>query len=235
LIESIMRFAGNGTGDTIWKIPGQINWSTHVYDPYAPITKDSTTLYASDRDVFVFLVDDTHPIEVGKLDNGDPDLMFRGIVASNSEVGSRTLTICTFYLRGVCQNRTIWGAEGVEEIKLRHSKMAPTRFAAEAAPALLEYANASTSNLVNGVKSAKAALVARNDEEGVEWLQEKGKFSKALSSKIMDMVLDEEGHPARSVYDFVQGVTAFARGVEHQDQRTSLERLAGKWMSKVAA
>ena len=39
---------------------------------------DTTTLYASDRDVFLFLVDDTHPIEAGRLPNGEPDLYFRG-------------------------------------------------------------------------------------------------------------------------------------------------------------
>ena len=41
------------------------------------ITKDTTTLYASDRDVFLFLVDDTHPIEAGRLADGSPDLYFR--------------------------------------------------------------------------------------------------------------------------------------------------------------
>jgi hypothetical protein len=43
--------------------------------------QNTTTLYASDRDVFLFLVDDTHPIEAGRLPNGDPDLYFRGFCA----------------------------------------------------------------------------------------------------------------------------------------------------------
>ena len=43
-----------------------------VYDPEVPVTKDTTTLFASDRDIFVFLVDDRNPIEVGKLPNGEP-------------------------------------------------------------------------------------------------------------------------------------------------------------------
>lgn len=48
----------NGTGDTRWKVPGVLDWSTGVYNPRVDITKDTTTLYASDRDVFLFLVDD---------------------------------------------------------------------------------------------------------------------------------------------------------------------------------
>src|SRR3546814_5209570 len=80
------------------------------------------------------LVDDTHPIEAGKLPNGEPDLFFRGFYCWNSEVGSKTLGIATFYLRAVCMNRNLWGVENFEEISIRHSKFAANRFAHEAAP-----------------------------------------------------------------------------------------------------
>ena len=103
-------------------------------NPFVEVTKDTTTLYASDRDVFLFLVDDTHPIEAGRLRNGDPDLYFRGFYCWNSEVGSKTLGIASFFLRAVCMNRNIWGAEGFEEISIRHSKFAAHRFAHQAAP-----------------------------------------------------------------------------------------------------
>ncbi len=53
------------------------------------ITKDTTTLYASDRDVFLFLVDDLNPIEAGRLPDGSPDFYFRGFYCWNSEVGAK--------------------------------------------------------------------------------------------------------------------------------------------------
>jgi hypothetical protein len=53
-----MKIAGNGTGDTRWKVPGVLDWSTMTHNPFVDLTKDTTTLYASDRDVFLFLVDD---------------------------------------------------------------------------------------------------------------------------------------------------------------------------------
>lgn len=111
LIEAIMRFAGNGTGDTRWKAPGVLDWRTMHYNPYVDVSKDTTTFYASDRDVFVFLVDDTHPIEAGKLPNGEPDLFFRGFYAWNSEVGAKTLGIATFYLRRLRQSDIVGGRE----------------------------------------------------------------------------------------------------------------------------
>jgi hypothetical protein len=85
---------------------------------------------------FLFLVDDLNPIEAGLLPDGSPDLYFRGFYCWNSEVGDKTLGIASFYLRAVCQNRNLWGVEDFQEIEIRHSKYAASRFAHEAAPAL---------------------------------------------------------------------------------------------------
>ena len=112
LVAAVMRIAGNGTGDTNWKVPGVLDWASMTHNPYVEVTKETTTLYASDRDVFLFLVDDTHPIEAGRLPNGEPDLFFRGFYCWNSEVGSKTLGIASFYLRAVCANRNIWVRRG---------------------------------------------------------------------------------------------------------------------------
>nr|QCL09997.1 hypothetical protein pC5.8d_694 [Rhizobium rhizogenes] len=87
LVAAVQRIAGNGTGDTRWKVPGVLDWSTGVYNPRVDVTKDTMTLYASDRDVFLFLVDDLNPIEAGRLPDGSPDLYFRGFYCWNSEVG----------------------------------------------------------------------------------------------------------------------------------------------------
>jgi hypothetical protein len=64
-----------------------MDWGTGRYNLNVPVSKETTTLFASDRDCAVFLCDDLTPIEVGKLDSGDPDLMFRGLFVRNSEVG----------------------------------------------------------------------------------------------------------------------------------------------------
>jgi len=129
LVTAVQRIAGNGTGDTRWKVPGVLDWSTAIYNPHVDITRNTTTLYASDRDVFLFLVDDLNPIEAGRLPDGSSDLYFRGFYCWNSEVGAKTLGIASFYLRAVCQNRNLWGVEDFEEITIRHSKFAASRFA----------------------------------------------------------------------------------------------------------
>ncbi|MCQ1775908.1 DUF932 domain-containing protein [Neorhizobium galegae] len=233
LVSAVMKIAGNGTGDTIWKVPGVLDWVTMTHSPFVDITKDTTTLYASDRDVFVFLVDDTHPIEAGRLPNGEPDLYFRGFYAWNSEVGSKTLGIASFYLRAVCANRNIWGSENFEEITIRHSKFAADRFAHEAAPALTSFANSSPASFVAGIKAARERIVAHDDEDRGTFLRRRG-FSKSETGKIIDTVLSEEGRPPESIFDFVQGITALARDKTNQDTRLELEGKAKKLLERAS-
>lgn len=232
LVAAVMKIAGEGTGDTRWKVPGLLDWSTMTHNPFVEVTKDTTTLYASDRDVFLFLVDDTHPIEAGRLPNGDPDLYFRGFYCWNSEVGSKTLGMASFYLRAVCMNRNIWGAEGFEEISIRHSKFASHRFAHQAAPALERFAMSSPMPFLAGIRAAREQIVARKDDDRESFLRRRG-FSRPETEKIIATVLEEEGRPPESIFDFVQGITALARTKPHQDSRLELEGKAAKLLSSV--
>jgi hypothetical protein len=231
LVAAVMKIAGNGTGDTRWKVPGVLDWNSMTHNPFVDITKDTTTLYASDRDVFLFLVDDTHPIEVGRLPDGSPDLYFRGFYCWNSEVGSKTLGIASFYLRAVCMNRNLWGVENFEEITIRHSKFAAQRFAHEAAPALTSFADSSPAPFIAGIKAARERIVARSDEDRDSFLRKRG-FSKSETVKIVETVLREEGRPPESLFDFVQGITALARGKTHQDARLELEGRAKRLLER---
>lgn len=231
LVSAVQRIAGNGVSDTRWKIPGAIDWTNGTYNPFVDPTLDTTTLYASDRDVFMFLVDDTHPIDIGKLPNGDPDLVFRGFYVWNSEVGSKTLGISTFLLRGVCQNRNIWGQQDKQSMTIRHSKNAPQRFASEVGPALVEYSNQSELGILVDINKAREAIVATTDDDRVEFLGKNG-FSAKQAKKIIDTVIQEEDTKPRSVWDFVQGITAVARTIRNTDDRLDLERAAGKLMDK---
>ena len=233
VVREVRKIAG--TGDTRWKVPGTIDWGgAHgiSYNPKVDITKENTTLFASDRDIFLFLVDDMNPIEVGKLANGQPDLMFRGFYAWNSEVGARTFGVATMYLRGVCQNRNLWGVEGFSETTFAHTKGAPDRFAIEAGPALQSYAEGSTTKLITGVAEAKAAIVSKTDEERVDFLMKFG-FSKKQADRLIAIGEEEEGRKPESVWDHAQAITAAARSSEYQDKRVHMELTAGKMLDKV--
>lgn len=233
VVEAVRQVAGNGTGDTRWKIPGRMDWRTMVYDPNVIPTLDSTTLYASDRDVYIFLVDDRNPICIGKARDGQDDIVFRGFYLANSEVGAGAMTLASFYLRGLCDNRIMWGVEGFEKLSMRHSKGAPARFIAEAKPALLELTNRSSAKLIDAVAQAKAAKVATDEDGALDFLKARG-IAGGQAKKVLDIFEKEEGGHARSAWDMAQGITALARSITHQDDRVSMERVAGRILDKVA-
>ncbi len=200
-----------------------------IYNPSVDVTKENTTLYASDRDVFMFLVDDLNPIEI---EPDDP--MFRGFYVWNSEVGSKTFGIATMYLRAVCCNRILWGVEQFQEIVLRHTAGAPARFYEEAGPALEGFAAGDPAKVVRGVKKAKRAKAAKTAEEQIEFLLSLN-FSAKAAAEIVSISEVEEGHPPRSVWDMAQGITAFARSIPNQDRRIDTEKVAKKLLDTVTA
>lgn len=233
IVKAVQAVAGTGRGEARWKVPGVLNWSTMMYDPEAPVTLDSTTLYASDRDIFMFLVDDRNPIEVGKLPSGEPDLMFRGFYCQNSEVGTRSAKIAAFYLRAVCMNRNLWGVENFEEIRIIHNRTAADRWIRQAVPALTAYANASEGKLIAGVKAAKEAVLASNDEEALDFLR-KRQFSGTRAKSILEQGLKEEQRPVRTAWDFAQAITANARTLINNDDRLQQELAAKAVLDAVA-
>ena len=129
-------------------------------------------------------------------------------------------------------NRNIWGAERFEEISIRHSKFAAGRFAQEAAPALARFASSSPGSFIDGIKAARARVVARDDDDRHGFLRKRG-FSKGESERIIRSVLKSEGHPPASIFDFVQGITALARERPHQDARLALEAKGARLLASV--
>lgn len=218
VVEAVKRANDNGN----WQVPAASYATTNP--------KRATTLYASDRDVFIFLVDPDHPIEHGG------DVLFRGFYAWNSEVGSATFGLTTFLYRYVCDNRMIWGAEDVKELKIRHTKGAPDRFLQEGARYLKEYANASTARTVEAIAKAKDFEIPDGASAKVnggwqQWLKDRG-FTGNMAKEAVTMAKAEQGE-ARSLWDIVQGITAVARANGKTDERVALEAKAGKLMDLV--
>jgi len=195
----LLRYCGP---DSPWKVPAA---SYAAQDP-----KRATTLYASDRDVFVFLVDDSHPIEVP---NEPGHVMYRGFMAANSEVGAQTLWIMTFLYDHVCDNRNVWGARDITELRLRHTSGAPERYLREAMPQLQRYLTAATADTVQGIARAQTKRIAETTADVKEWLRTRG-FSASIVEKSVSYAETVAGDP-KSLWNIQQGLTAAARDIPH--------------------
>jgi hypothetical protein len=204
--------------DGHWQVPEASYQST---DP-----KRATTLYASDRDVFIFLVDPNHPVEVAG------ETLFRGFFAWNSEVGSAVFGLKTFLYRFVCNNRIVWGATDVKEIRIKHTGRARDRFADEGQQYLRRYAAESARKTVATIERAKRFELPDRSKGSTweSWLKSRG-FTEAQAKAAVHSAR-EAGEP-RSLWDIINGVTASAREIPYTDQRVKLETQAGKLMDCV--
>lgn len=207
----------------VWKIPSASYSSS---DP-----KRATTLYASDRDMFVFLVNEGNPIEV----NGSK--LSRGFFLWNSEVGKSKFGIKTFLYNYVCDNRIVWGVSDVKEISIIHSKGAPGRFVTEALPAMNQYLESATAKEVQVIKVAKAREIVKDKSDLKQWLKDRG-FTSALASTTATHAEEESekrGGSPTSIWNVVNGMTNYAHNLKHTDRRIDLETKAGSIMSLAEA
>jgi len=202
-----------------WKVPAA---SYSVRDP-----KRATTLYASDRDVFIFLVNE-QAIEA------DGEVLRRGFYVWNSEVGAATFGLATFTYDYVCDNRIIWGQKDFKQITIRHTSGGPHRFVASAVPQLAQYANAGTGQIAATVRAAKAKVVGRDKKSVIEWMRARG-FTTPVASKAYEAAeQDPRGYNPRSVWGLVQGMTDAAHSIANTDARTDIEARAGALLESVA-
>src|SRR5205085_2945852 len=95
----VERFGDGVSGH--WRVPGE-------FGNRITVTKENTTLFASDRDMFVFLADEDRRIDVPGRRNGSGS-MARGFFVWNSETGDKTLGLGFFLFDYVCANRIVWG------------------------------------------------------------------------------------------------------------------------------
>jgi hypothetical protein len=221
VVAAIMRMNDRAGG--VWQVP------LEAYNGL--ISKRSTTLYASDRDCFIFLTNENALIEMGESVQ-----LRRGFIVWNSEVGDRSLGFARFTYNMVCLNRQIHGVGNFEKLLIRHTASGPGRFAQELMPALTAYANQNTDAERSLITTARETRIANDKKDVVKWLVERG-FTKSQGESALllsESGQDADGSPVgtdggdpMSVWNIVQGLTFMAQSIKHQDSRVALETKAG--------
>jgi hypothetical protein len=177
-------------------------------------------LYASDRDVFVLVWDQEHPIEIGS------EQLFRFAMFWNSEVGARTFGATLGLVRTICRNLIIWDARELTNVSIRHVGRADDRLANEIPRMLDALAVRDPYREKQVISAAIAKSIAKSDDEAVTWLRGRGLPLKVARASIGKA--NEEENGAGTLWQVVQGVTAYARTIPYRDQRVALERTAGR-------
>ena len=201
--------------------------SIKVGDPIAP-----AGLYASDHDMFAFLVNEDRTI-----DDGTGHGLGRGFFVWNSEVGAASFGIMTFLYDAICGNHIVWGAKGVQELRIRHMGEANQKAFGGIRAELIKYADESASDVEAKIKTARRYEFGTTKEEAVDaafkaivrtggaWISKK-KLENAFD------VAEERGRYGApgTAWALVNGLTELSQETEHADQRVAIDRAAGKIM-----
>ncbi len=211
LVDSIRnKFEGSN-----WTVPGEFGVALDK------VTKENTTLYASDRDCFIFLADEKNRITIPNRRDGKDGSLARGFFVSNSEVGGGCITADFFLFDYACKNRTVWGTQQHKAIRLRHTSGAPDRWLEQIAPVLQDYSESAASTVEQHLISAQNHKV----DNVLDFLSKR--YTKAKAKDYVQAYVRDENREPESLWDISVGMTAFARGIKNTDTRIELEREAG--------
>lgn len=195
-------------------------------------------LYASDRDVFVFLVDGGSVLEEPGGFGHRPSALHRGVILRNSEVGNGWFEAVAFLFRVVCGNHIVWDATDVARRRIRHNRLAPEHFDREAYRVAAEHTRSFDPRpALAGITRAMQFALPAPEGERVDWLtglgQRAAKFTQAEAHSILATADQEEGG-SDTLWRVVQGATSIAKRLPHADMATDLSRRAGALMRLVA-
>lgn len=219
--SALVKKFGNGIGDSSWRVPGMFG------EQLDEVTKQNTTLFASDRDMFVFLADEENRIILPNRRGGEKGSLARGFFIYNSEVGSKSLGLAFFLFDYVCCNRIVWGVEEFQKIAIRHTSCAPDRWMEEIIPTLRAYSRASA-------RPIEARLLAAQEhklDKAEDFLSKR--FGPRIVPQIMSAHMSEEERPIETLWDASVAVTAYAKSIPHTDTRLELEKEGGKLLDLV--
>ena len=194
-------------------------------------------LYASDHDMFMFMVNETN-----RVNDGTGHGLGRGFFLWNSEVGASSVGIMSFLYDAVCGNHICWGVKNVEEIRIRHIGNADSKSFSSIRAELISYANSSVSDLEAQIKAARTyefgGVGADKDAVVAAVLayatKVKAPISQAIVSRAYD-VTEERGRygSPRSAWGIANGLTELSQESTYTDERVKIDRAAGKLLQIV--
>jgi hypothetical protein len=191
-------------------------------------------IYASDHDMFAFMVNET-----ARIDDGSDGGLSRGFFVSNSEVGAAGLRVTIFHYRHVCGNHIVWGASDVMDVSLRHIGNIEGKFSLELAGAVEAWANQGTADEVSRISRAKSTILGKTDDEVLDSIfkaftaRRKYNLPSGMSVKMIGAALQtakewehQDGNPY-SVWGVVNGITRLSQSPVYApfaDERNFLDR-----------
>lgn len=189
-------------------------------------------LYSGERDIFCFMTNEDLKVNIAGED------LSRGFMVWNSEVGSRTFGVMSFYFRTICSNHIVWGCSNVKERISKH--IGQVRDIFNDLPNFIEWA-ACKDELINdekAIKKAQEMMLAKDPVACAQILRKMGWGKKASEAIVQEAEVDHErfntpGEPY-SIWGIVQGATAYSQRHDNLDDRFAEDLKISKLLDKAA-
>ncbi|MDZ4849960.1 MAG: DUF932 domain-containing protein [Pirellulaceae bacterium] len=184
----------------------------------------STGFYAGEQDMFAGMIDDKSWVEIGC------EAFAPGLAIWNSEVGSRSLGIESFWLQRGCSNHIVWDATDIVSYRRRHhtnvdSVLKDIRFILKR---LVLTSHTRKDRFAKAIRAAMATSVGNTKAEAIQNL---GRFDlkpSFLTQALDRMIEDSAGY---TVFNAVDYLTRGSGELCNAGARTDIDIRIGKILS----
>jgi predicted GNAT family acetyltransferase len=178
----------------------------------------ATGLYGGEQDMFCFLIDPAGWTEIGG------EAFAPGFFVWNSEVGSRSVGIETFWFQAVCQNHIVWDATEVIEFSRKHTAnvhdaISEIRCAIQS---LVHKRDQRRDAFVKAVQKAMATSLGSNAEEVQKAMSGQG-IPRALIKEAIE-IAQEKGR--LTIFCLVDALTRIAGKIVNAGERLQVDQKA---------
>lgn len=180
----------------------------------------ATGLYAGEQDLFCFLIDPAGWTDIGG------EAFAPGFFIWNSEVGSRSVGIETFWFQAVCANHIVWDAVEVVEFTRKHT--ANVREALGEIRRIIETLAAKRDERRDGfAKAIEKAMQTKlgDDAEEVKKVLAQQGIPRGLAKKALE-IAQEQGR--FTIFSLVDALTRLCRDLENAGERTEADQKVGQ-------
>ena len=178
----------------------------------------ATGLYGGEQDMFCFLIDPAGWTEIGG------EAFAPGMFVWNSEVGSRTVGIETFWFQAVCANHIVWDATEVIEFSRKHTANVGEALGEirQAIQSLVQKRDQRRDAFVKAVQRAMETVLGSDAEEVQKTLGENG-IPRALVKEAMEIA---ETKGRFTIFAMVDALTRIAGKLVNAGDRLQVDQKA---------
>ena len=185
-----------------------------------------TGLYGGEQDMFCFLIDPTGWTDIGG------ESFAPGFFLWNSEVGSRSVGIETFWFQAICQNHIVWDAVEVVDFTRKHTANVHDALSniRQIIEALVAKRDARRDRFAEVIKMAMQTELGSEAEEVQKVLSQNG-ITRTLAKEAIS-IAQTQGR--LTIFSLVDALTRIAGKIVNAGERVDVDHKAGRLLALAA-